>query len=213
MFRTTLAALAVLALTAGAAAAQDRYFVHVGPGQLAPDEDAVISSPAFGGVIPGANVSLDSSVTAAAEVGYKFAPNLSASVTFGLPPTEDVMATGPIAPFGRLGELKYGPAAVMGQYRFTGMGAIEPYVGGGLAVMYVFEDNDGSATNLEVENAAGPALQVGAEFMFSPRFGVFVDYKKAWFDTEASGNLAGAPFNAEIQVDPSFLHGGIAFRW
>ena len=123
------------------------------------------------------------------------------------------MATGSIAAFGRLGELKYGPAAVMGQYRFAGMGAIEPYVGGGLAVMYVFEDNDGSATNLEVGNAAGPALQVGAQVMVSDRFGFFVDYKKAWFDTESSGQLGGAPFTAEIQVDPSFLHAGLAFRF
>jgi hypothetical protein len=37
MFRTTLAALAIAALGAGSAAAQDgRFFAHVGPGQLPP---------------------------------------------------------------------------------------------------------------------------------------------------------------------------------
>ena len=59
----------------------------------------------------------------------------------------------------------------------------------------------------------GPALQVGAEFMVGPRWGFFVDYKKAWFDTDSSGQLGPAPFEAEIQVDPSFLHAGVAFRF
>jgi outer membrane protein len=212
MFRTTLAAFAIAALGAGSAAAQDgRFFAHVGPGQLAPDEDAVISTPA--GVFPGANVSLDSSLTAAVEVGYFFSPTVSVSITGGLPPTEDVMGAGSLAAAGKLGELNYGPAAVMAQYRFAPMGAFQPYVGAGVAVMYVFGDDDAAATNLEVENAAGPALQVGAEYMLNERFGLFIDYKKAWFDTEGSGNLGAVPFTADIQVNPAFLHAGVAFRF
>jgi len=207
-----LAAAALLSSAASAALAQDaRYFVHVGPGQLAPDEDAVMS--AGGGTVPGANVSMDDSLTAAVEVGYMVTPQFSVSLTGGLPPTEDVMATGTIAPYGKLGELQYGPAALMGQYRFNQFGAFQPYVGGGVAVMFVFKDDDAAATNLEVDNAAGPAVQVGAEWMLNDRFGLFVDYKKAWFDTSASGNLGALPFTADIQVDPAFLHGGLAIRF
>jgi hypothetical protein len=103
------------------------------------------------------------------EVGYFFSPTVSVSITGGLPPTEDVMGAGSLAAAGKLGELNYGPAAVMAQYRFAPMGAFQPYVGAGVAVMYVFGDDDAAATNLEVENAAGPALQVGAEYMLNER--------------------------------------------
>jgi len=209
-----LAALLALAAStaAGAASAQEaRFFAHVGPGQLAPDEDAVIT--AGGGVIPGGNVSLDSSTTAAIELGYLVTPQWSVSATFGLPPREDVNGAGTLAPVGKLGELHYGPAALMGQYRLTNLGPIEPYLGAGVAVMFVFADDDAAASNLEVDNAAGLALQAGAEWRLNERWGLFVDYKKAWFDTSASGNLGGGPFEAEIQVDPSFLHAGATYRF
>ena len=215
MYRTISALLAVAALgAAGGAAAQDsgyRFYAHVGPGQLAPDEDATIK--AGGATIPGGNVSIDSSLTAAVELGYFVTPQIAVSITGGLPPTEDINGAGSLAPVGKLGELKYGPAALTAHYHFNGMGPFQPYVGAGVAVMYVFGDDDAAATNLEVENAMGPAVQVGANYMLGDRVGLFVDYKKAWFDTEATGNLGPAPFVADIQVDPSFFHAGVSFRF
>jgi outer membrane protein len=147
------------------------------------------------------------------ELGYFVRPEISVSATVGVPPREDVDGAGSLAPFGKLGELHYGPAALTGQYHFTQFGAFQPYVGGGVAVMFIFADDDAAAANLEVDNAAGPAVQVGADWMLNDRWGLFVDYKKAWFDTSASGVLGGAPFTADIQVDPSFLHGGVSFRF
>lgn len=214
MLRTALALSAVVALgaTATSAAAQDgAWFVHVGPGQLAPDESAVIE--AGGGTIPGGDVSIDSSITAAVEIGRFFTPNIAVSFTGGLPPKEDVNGAGTLAGAGKLGELQYGPGAVTAQYHFNRDGRFQPYVGAGFAMMVVFKDDDGAATDLEVENAVGPALQVGADLMFSERFGIFFDYKKAFFDTEATGNLGPVPFTADIQVDPAFLHGGLTVRF
>lgn len=213
MLRTTLAFCA-LALAAGAssAAAQDRaWYLHVGPGQLAPDEDAAIE--AGGAPFPGANVSIDSSITAAVEIGRFVTPDIAISFTGGLPPKEDVNGAGSLEFAGKLGELQYGPAALTAHYHFNRGGRFEPYIGAGYAFMVVFKDDDAAATNLEVENAAGPAVQVGADFMFNDRFGVFLDYKKAFFDTEASGNLGPAPFTADIQVDPAFLHTGLTVRF
>jgi len=212
MYRVLSLSGLLAAAFAGAAQAQDsRYYVHVGPGQLAPDEDAVIF--AGGSAIPGANVSMDSSVTGAVELGWRATPELAVSITGGIPPREDVRATGSLAAFGKLGELQYGPAALTAHYHFNRFGAFQPYVGGGVAVMFVFADDDAAATNLEVDNAAGGAVQVGADWMLNDRWGLFVDYKKAWFDTSASGNLGGGPFEAEIQVDPSFLHAGATYRF
>ena len=214
MLRSALALCASIALGGAAtdAAAQDgRWYVHVGPGQLAPDEDAEIE--AGGAPFAGANVSIDSSITAAVEIGRFVTPDIAVSLTGGLPPTEDVNGAGSLAFAGKLGELQYGPGAVTAHYHFNRAGRFQPYVGAGFALMVVFKDDDGAATNLEVENAAGPAVQVGADMMFNDRVGVFVDYKKAFFSTEGTGNLGPAPFVADIQVNPSFLHAGLSVRF
>ncbi|MDP8916566.1 MAG: outer membrane beta-barrel protein [Pseudomonadota bacterium] len=218
MFRPALALLAAAGFAAAGAdaAAQDRrWFLHAGPGYLAPDESAEIQ--AGGAPFPGADVSIDSSLTAAVEIGRFFTPNISASVTFGLPPREDINGAGTLAPFGKLGELHYGPAALTAQYHLNPTGQFNPYVGAGVALQYNFADDDAAAVDLEVENAGGPAIQAGVQMMFNERFGAFVDYKKAFYDTEASGRLltpmGPVPFTADVQVDPSFLHGGIVFRF
>jgi len=218
MFRTALAVAAFAAFAAAApnAAAQaSPWYLHAGPGYLAPDESAEIQ--AGGAPFPGADVSIDSSWTAAVEIGRFFTPNIAGSLTFGLPPTEDINGKGTLEPFGKLGELNYGPAAATVHYHFNPGGRFNPYVGAGFAFQYNFADDDAAATELEVENAGGPAVQVGAEVMFSPRFGAFVDYKKAFYDTEASGNLqtpmGPVPFTADVRIDPAFLHGGLVYRF
>lgn len=214
MLRSALALCVFAALGVGAtsAAAQDSgWYLHVGPGQLAPDESATIQ--AGGAPFPGADVSIDSSITAAVEIGRFFTPNIAGSLIVGLPPTEDVNGAGTLAAAGKLGELQYGPGALTAHYHFNREGRFQPYIGGGVALMVVFKDDDGAATNLEVDNAVGPAVQVGADLMFNDRFGAFVDYKKAFFDTESSGNLGAIPFTADIQVDPSFLHTGLSVRF
>jgi len=214
MLRTSLALCAFAALggLSTTAAAQDgQWYVHAGIGQLAPDESATIV--AGGATVPGGDVSIDSSITPAVEIGRFLTPNVAVSLIAGLPPTEDVNGAGSLAPAGKLGELQYGPAAVTAHYHFNRGGAFQPYVGAGVAVMVVFKDDDGAATNLEVGNAVGPALQVGADWMFNERFGAFIDYKKAFFSTESTGNLGPAPFTADIQVDPAFLHAGLSVRF
>lgn len=218
MFRTALvvSAVAACAVAAPNAAAQDqRWFLHAGPGYLAPDESAEIQ--AGGQPSPGADVSLDSSTTVAVEIGRFFTPRVSASLTLGLPPREDLNGAGTLEPFGKLGELRYGPGAIAVQYHFNPSGQFNPYVGAGVALQYNFADDDAAAVDLEVENAGGPAVQVGAELMFNERFGAFVDYKKAFYGTEASGRLltpgGPVPFTADVQVDPTFLHGGLVYRF
>lgn len=219
MIRTALAvstAVAAFAMAAPTAVAQDSpWFLHAGPGYLAPDESAEVQ--AGGAPFPGADVSIDSSWTAAVEIGRFFTPAISASVTFGLPPREDLKGAGTLAAFGKLGELHYGPAAITAQYHFNPAGQFDVYVGAGLAVQYNFADDDGAAVDLEVENAGGPAVQVGGTYMFNDRVGFFADYKKAFYDTEATGRLltpqGPVPFTADVTVDPTFLHTGLVYRF
>ena len=214
---SALVAAAALALTATAASAQvdPRWFVRVGPALVDLDEEATMT--AGGAPVPGANISVESELTVAVEVGYFVTPNIAVSFTGGFPPTFEVEAAGSLQGLGRVGDIKGGPAAVTAHYHFNRAGRFQPYVGAGLAFLYVFETEDGALTNLEVENTAGPAIQIGANYMVGERWGVFGDFKKAWFSTETTGTLltpmGPAPVVADAQLDPAVLNAGVIWRF
>ncbi|HEX8568659.1 MAG TPA: OmpW family outer membrane protein [Caulobacteraceae bacterium] len=218
MSRTLIALLAAAALcgAAGGASAQvdPQWFVRLGPALVDLDEDATME--AGGAPVPGANVSIESEWTAAVEIGRFVTPNIAVSFTGGFPPKFDVMSAGSLAALGRAGSITGGPMAVTGHYHFNRQGAFQPYVGAGVAFMYVFDTEDGALTNLEVENAAGPAVQVGANYFFNERFGAFADFKKAWFSSESRGNapaFGGAPVVADVQLDPAVYNAGLIWRF
>jgi outer membrane protein len=68
-------------------------------------------------------------------------------------------------------------------------------------------------TRLEIDNAAGVALQAGADFMIDNHWGLFVDVKKAYLRTEARGFLGPAPVKADVTLDPAVVHAGVTYRF
>jgi outer membrane protein len=214
MFRLRLALLAATAMTAiGAAASaqESRWYVHMGPAQMALDEAATMT--AGGQPIPGADISIDPQLTVALELGYFVTPHIAVSFTGGVPPDAQIEAAGTLAGAGRIGEINYGPATLTAHYHLGRGERFSPYIGGGVAYMYVFDTTDGLLAGLEVDNTVGLAFQAGADLALNEKWGLFIDYKKAFLQTESRGSLGGAPVVADTQVDPSVLHGGLSFRF
>jgi outer membrane protein len=131
----------------------------------------------------------------------------------GLPPSVKVEAGGTMKGIGRLGETTYGPMALTAPYHFTGLGRLQPYVGVGAAFMYVFDEKDGLMGQLNLDHTMGIAFQVGADYMITDHWGVFVDVKKAILRTEATGTFGPAPVRADVKLDPLVLHTGVTFRF
>ena len=213
MLRTGLAAFALAALIAAPATAQDaeRFYARVGPAVLQLDESATMT--AGGAAVPGANVEIDDEWTGAVELGMFVSPNWAVSFTGGWPPEFEIQAAGSLAGLGQAGSITGGPASLTAHYHFNRAGKFQPYVGGGVAFIYIFDENDGALTNLKVDNTVGFAVQAGADYMITPRTGVFLDVKKAWLETEATGNLGPAPVVADVTLDPLVFHGGVTFRF
>lgn len=189
----------------------NNFYVHVGPGALILDAGAKIYTPA--GRFPGATIKIAPQVTATAEVGYRFTPNWAVSATVGVPPTAVIDGAGTAAAFGTLGRTVYGPMAVTAHYHFTNFGRFQPYIGGGATYMIAFNTVDGSMNNLQVRSAWGVVGQVGADYMFTDHLGVFVDFKKAYLRTTATGGLAGIPIRADVKLDPYIVSGGLTYRF
>ncbi|HEX2725464.1 MAG TPA: OmpW family outer membrane protein, partial [Beijerinckiaceae bacterium] len=137
------------------------FYVHVGAAGVILDEGAKIN--VAGNRLVGGDVSIKPQLTPAVEVGYFFTPELAVSFTGGYPPKIKVEAAGALNGMGLVGRSTYGPMTLTAHYHFQGLGRFQPYVGLGASFMVVFDRTDGLMTKLEIDNAAGIALQAGVD--------------------------------------------------
>jgi outer membrane protein len=80
----------------------------------------------------------------------------------------------------------------------------------------VFASKDGAIQQLDAKNGWGSALQAGLNVPLSQRFGLFVDVKKVFVKTTATGFLAadgGAPVKAETTLNPVLIHLGVSAKF
>lgn len=186
------------------------FFVKLGFGGLFMSEKADIK--VAGAPYPGANIKIKPQYTAMFELGYNFTPNWSVAFAGGLPPLAKVDAAGSIRPFGRLGNVRYGPVALLGQYHFE-FGAFRPYIGAGPALMVVLNNYDRFLTGLDMRNALGFAGQAGVDVMVTDRFGVYLDAKKVYLRSTAVGSIGPAPVKAKVTLDPWIFSTGVVARF
>lgn len=188
-----------------------KWWVRLGPGYIDFDED--ITLKASGNKIPGAYAEMKDNATFLTEFGYRLNQDWSVGLTLGYPPKTEITGKGTAEGLGKLGQGRYGPAALSLQYQFNSGSAFRPYVGGGLSYLKILSSEDAAVKNLDVDDTWGPFFQVGAEYWTSESFGFFVDVKKFYLETEATGNLNGVPVKADITFDPLVLHTGVAIRF
>ena len=187
------------------------WFVHAGVGGVFLSESAKMRMG--GAPVLGGNVRIDSQVTPVVEVGYFVTPNIAVSLTGGLPPKINIQGKGAIVGLGSLGTAVYGPATLTAHYHFMEFGNIQPYVGAGIAYMKIFGTKDRALNNLKADDTFGLALQAGVDIMVSRNWGAFIDVKKAFLTTNATGELGGAPIKAKLTVDPLVVHSGVTYRF
>lgn len=215
LIAASFGAAAVMATAANAAdeapVSAPRIFVHAGPAGIILDEGAVIK--AEGEVVPGATIRIKPEVTFVVEAGLYLTPHWAVSFTGGIPPEADVEAAGSMQGMGRVGKVLYGPSALTAHYHFTRFGRFQPYVGAGPVFMLVFRDHDGLLSNLRAAGNVGFAGQAGFDYVINDHWTAFVDAKKAYLRTHATGQLGPAPVRAAIRMDPLVLHGGIGLRF
>jgi outer membrane protein len=209
---TALAAVAAAALATSAQAQEaGDWIVHLGPALVDPDESA--SMTAGGAPVAGADVKIGSEWSIEGEASYFLTRNLAVSVAAGFPPEFTIEATGSLTGLGTAGKMRGGPAGVFLQYHFNRAGRVSPYVGAGAAFLVVFGTTDGALSNVEADSAVGTSLQAGANVWLNERWGAFVDVKKVFIETKATGSLGGAPVRADVTIDPLVTNFGVAWRF
>ncbi|GKS93784.1 OmpW family outer membrane protein [Acidovorax sp. SUPP2825] len=171
---------------------------------------------AGGQIVPGASAKADSNDSIGFGAIYDFHPGWSAELALGLPPTTALKGTGALAGAGTLGKVKYGPAVLSVRRQLWDGGPVRPYIGAGINYTLVLESRDGFVSDLHVKNGIGPVLQAGFEVPLDVRWSFFVDAKKIWLKTTATGTLpalGGAPAHAKVRLDPLVVTAGVSYRF
>ncbi len=195
-----------------------KWLVRAGIGRL--DLDDRLDLTVAGATFPGATLATDPHWTAVIQVGRRLTDTFAVVATIGLPPEIDASGGGTAAAFGKLAEVHYGPSALTVQYQPWTDGWFRPYVGVGATYLIVFSTKDSILTDVEMTDDIAPVVELGVDVMVNDGYGFFIEYKRGWLETTATGNvspivagLGGAPVVGEAKIGPSVFTAGATFRF
>src|SRR5271165_6214889 len=184
-----------------------RWFVKVGVlGAINQSSSRLYAQTAVGifGVGPqlmlaGRGESFSNLLTLGVQAGYFVTPNWSVEIAGGFPVWQTAKiagfsATGPVAGTVLTKTLPASPP-ITAVYHFTQLGVLQPYVGCGIAPVFVLRERDAYAAGTSTEPSVAFVLQGGFDYMFNRTWGVYLDAKK-YFDRsigKATGLNVGPP--------------------
>lgn len=103
------------------------------------------------------------------------------------------------------------PPIVTLQYRPTGGGKFDPYIGAGINYMLFFGGDDHNGFQVDLDNGFGYVLQAGVNISVSEQWFLNIDVKKVWFQTDASIN--GGSLVSDVGIDPWVISAGFGYKF
>jgi outer membrane protein len=172
---------------------------------VAPEASATIDQ------IPGASVSIGTSVVPELDITYFFTQNLAAELILGVTP-HNITGAGTITGI-NVGRAWLLPPTLTIQYHFTNFGAFKPYIGVGPNYTVFFNQSaaGGTITQLSVKNSFGFAWQVGFDYMVNRHWGWNVDVKKLYLRPDVSMN--NGALTGRVRIDPWIIGTGVTYRF
>ncbi len=140
------------------------------------------------------------------DINYAFTDTLAAELVLTIPQEHHVDLKGA----GRLGSFKHLPPTLLLQYRPHFDGSWRPYLGVGVNVTLIFDD-DLSVTGVPLEledSSVGLAVQAGVDYRLSERWHLSVDVKRASLRTDVR---AGGATLTEAKLDPWLWSLGVRY--
>ncbi len=159
-----------------------------------PDEDGT-------GALDGVDIS--DTVVPELDISYFFTENIALELVLAVTPHDIDIAAG------NVGDVWLLPPTLMLQYHFP-MGAFKPYVGAGVNYTVFFNEKDGIAQNLKLDDSFGWALQAGFDYRVEGNWFFNVDVKKLWLDTDWSTSNVGS---GKVDIDPWIIGVGIGYKF
>jgi outer membrane protein len=152
----------------------------------------------------GLGLSINDKVIPEVDITYFITPQFSAELVLTYPQKHDVKSNGT-----NIGSLKHLPPTLTAQYRFTGLGAMTPYVGAGVNYTRFSSVNLPAGVTIE-KNSFGFAVQAGVDIPLQKNLSLNIDAKKVQIRTDVS---AGGTKLGTLKVDPLLLGVGVGWRF
>jgi outer membrane protein len=163
--------------------------------------------------ISGSGLSSSDNVTPELDFSYYFTDNIAAELILGTTSSR-INGTGSIAGLGNIGKTSILPPTLTLQYHFTDFGAFKPYVGAGINyTMFYNQSARGSATDLNVKDTFGGALQVGFDYMLDQHWGLNFDVKKLYLRPDFEATVGGSRVKGTAKLDPWLIGAGVTYRF
>jgi outer membrane protein len=213
---TLLAGTALLA--AGTAAAQvpeGNWLVRGRLINIVPNESNNASS-----VIQADSIKVDNRWAPEVDITYFFTRNFAVELVLTYPQKHDVEWTNSpltVPPGGTLpiGDIKQLPPTLLGQYHFPLANGFKPYVGAGVTLFYI-TDNNLNVNGADILNIRstnwGFALQGGLDYALNKNWYLNVDVKYVWVETKVTDKV-GLGIDTTLKVDPWVYGVGVGYRF
>ena len=151
--------------------------------------------------------------------GYFVLDSLAVEASITTPLTTNNIPAGSLAGVPNLGDDEFVVATVGASFHPL-KGQVRPYVGGGYAFQFTTQERDGLGVNLNIPSTNGPYVNAGVNVGLTNRLDLFVDGRKSWYSTNATGLLpldatftTFAEVDADAELDPLTIQLGLAVRF
>ncbi|WP_294539339.1 OmpW family outer membrane protein [uncultured Rhodoblastus sp.] len=203
------------------------YAINTSTSQLWGQNPALYRFGAVQAFPAGVGATIGNITTIGFESGYFVTRNISIDVSGGIPfyakdSTKGFNPRNPTVPNGTvLSQIMPAVVPITVLYHFDNFGPVRPYLGGGFAPGFSFNNKNAFLNNVSVGGAVGWVLQAGAEYMIDKHWGLSIDAKKIFSYVEARGtsiNLPGVGAVPAVVVqhthfDPWLLSVGFVYRF
>jgi outer membrane protein len=139
--------------------------------------------------------------------------NLELNVSLDLPFETSNTANGSLTGVGNLVTDTFAFATAGANWRFKNSSAFEPYIGGGASFYRLLTLDDGVAQDVNIEDAWGTVINAGIDIRIKDNLGLFIDVKKYFIETVATGSLGGGAILSEVVLDPVTVSTGLSLKY
>ncbi|WP_419896301.1 OmpW/AlkL family protein [Roseomonas sp. USHLN139] len=214
MKKTVCGALAVLAMAAAPAMAQEPLRGKQA-GDIVVGFGAIGVLPQSGGRVDaiGGKPDASNTVTPQLDVTYFVTPNIALNL-IAATSRHDVRVRGSALGDVDLGRVWALPPTLTLQYHPLPQSRVSPYVGAGINYTLFYNEGGGRTppvTKVDVENSWGWALNMGVDYEVSPSWGINFDVKKLFLRPDVSVN--GGAIGARADLDPWIVGAAVRYRF
>jgi outer membrane protein len=215
---TFLASLIALGLASTGAMAQNTT-IGVGLAHIyvdAKSPNLSSNGPAFLTPQP-AGIDVKDATTLLITITHRINDNWYGELALGLPPKQDVIGTGTLAPFGVIAQVKQAAPTAFLNYRFGGVdNALRPFVGVGVNYTRFYDATStdsgslasGGPTKIQLTKSTGMAAQMGVNYKFDKNWSLCVSIIAADVESDMTATTGSIQRKTHIKFNPRVL--GIA---